>query len=117
MRDQTTQAIAEHSNRNQSLKLLFEKKGVSLDDPRPADFHFWAWSQRDAAIVAKSLYQMGFLIKLIAPAPIENDPDRWTVEAGIKIPLAEALGDGLTAKLVQLADEEDAVFDGWGAAI
>src|SRR6266699_2476693 len=30
-------------------------------------------------------------------SPTENDPDRWSVEAGAKIPLAEALGDGLKA--------------------
>ena len=117
MSDQTAEAIMRHSNRNQSLKLLFEEKGVSLDEPRPIDFHFLAWSQRDAAVVAKRLYEMGFLIKLLAPAPIENDPDRWSVEAGAKIPLAESLGGSLTEKLVHLAAMEDAVFDGWGTSV
>ena len=60
---------------------------------------------------------MGFLIKLLAPAPIESDPDRWSVEAGAKIPLAESLGDSLTEMLVQLAVVEDAVFDGWGTSV
>lgn len=60
---------------------------------------------------------MGFLIRLLAPTPAEDDPDRWSIEAGAKIALTEALGDELTEKLIKLAAEEDAVFDGWGASI
>jgi hypothetical protein len=117
MSEETAEAILRHRHRNQSLKRLFEEKGINLDEPRPTDFHFWAWSQRDAAVLGKRLYEMGFLIRLLAPASIENDPDRWSVEAGAKIPLAESLGDSLTEKLVHLAAAEDAVFDGWGTSV
>src|ERR1035441_3425031 len=62
-------AIAElltsHLARNCELRANLEHKGVELDEPRPVDFHFWAFSQRDAAVVARSLYQMGFLLKLL----------------------------------------------------
>ncbi len=60
---------------------------------------------------------MGFLVRLLAPAPGENDPDRWSIEAGAKIPLVQAAGDELTEKLVRIATKEDAVFDGWGTSV
>jgi hypothetical protein len=110
-------AINGHRERNRELRARFEERKTNLDAPRPIDFHFWAWTQRDAAVLGRSLYQTGFLIKLLAPAPAENDPDRWSVEAGAKIPLTEALSDERTEKLVRLAAKEDAVFDGWGTSI
>ena len=67
--------------------------------------------------MARSLYQMGFLIRLLAPAKAENDPDRWSVEAGAKIPLLQAAGAELTEKLIRLAAEQDSVFDGWGTSV
>ena len=55
---------------------------------------------------------MGFLVRLIALAPAENDPDRWSIEAGAKNALTQATGDELAEKLVRLAANEDAAFDG-----
>lgn len=110
-------AIKEHRDRNRELRARFEERKVNFDEPRPIDFHFWAWMQRDAAVLARSLYQMGFLIRLLAPVPAENDPDRWSIEAGATIPLTQALSDELTEKLVRLAAKEDATFDGWGTSV
>lgn len=110
-------ALQAHQLRNDRLKLDLEQKGVDLNEPRPIDFHFWAWSQRDAAVLARSLYQIGFLIRLLAPAPAESDPDRWSIEAGVKIPLGQAVGAELTEKLVRLPREQDSVFDGWGTSV
>jgi hypothetical protein len=112
-----TKEIAGHRERNRELRAKFEERNVDLDDPRAIEFHFWAWSQRDAAVLGRTLYQMGFLLRLLAPAPGENDPDRWSVEAGTKIPLSQALGNELTEKLVKLAAAEDSVFDGWGTSV
>jgi hypothetical protein len=53
-------AIKGHHVRNLRLKRDFEKRGVELDDPRSIDFHFLAWAQRDAAVLAKSSYEIGF---------------------------------------------------------
>ncbi len=108
-------AFHKHQQRNHLIKLNLRQKGVNLDEPCPIDFHFWAWSQRDAAVLARSLYQMGFLIRLLAPA--ENDPDRWSVEAGAKIPPIQAAGDELTEKLIRLAAEQGSDFDGWGTSV
>jgi hypothetical protein len=60
---------------------------------------------------------MGFLIRLLAPTQAENDPDRWSVEAGARIPLIQAAGDELTEKLIRLAAEQDSAFDGWGTSV
>jgi hypothetical protein len=109
--------LSGHRERNRELRVNFEQRNVDLDEPRPIEFHFWAWTQRDAAVLGRSLYQMGFLLRLLAPAPTDADPDRWTVEAGAKIPLTQALGDELAEKLIKLAATEDAVFDGWGTSI
>jgi regulator of RNase E activity RraB len=110
-------ATNEHRQRNRKLRMDFKLRGVDFDEPRPIDFHFWAWTQRDAAVVGRELYKKGFLIRLLAPAPSSDEQDRWSVEAGVRISLNEALGDELTEKLVKLAAEEDSVFDGWGTSI
>jgi len=110
-------AISEHGERNAALRLRFEARKADLSEPRPIEFHFWAWTQRDAAVLARGLYEMGFLVRLLAPAPVDGDAERWAVEGGAKIPLEQALGAELTEKLVRLAVKEDAVLDGWGANI
>src|SRR5262249_18208092 len=116
-----TKSIAEaldgHLKRNLALRARFEQMALKFDEPRPIDFQFSAWTQYDAAVLAQGLYKMGFFVKILAPAPVENDPDRWSVEAGAKIPLNQALGAELTEKLVKLADQEDSVFDGWGTSV
>ena len=117
MTETIAQSIAEHRKRNVELRATFENRHVNLEEPRPIDFHFWAWTQRDAAVLGRSLYEIGFLIRLLAPAAAENDPERWALEAGAKISLKEALSDELTERLVTLATREDAVFDGWGTSI
>ena len=88
-----------------------------MDESRAIEFHFWTWTQRDAAVLERSLNEMGFLVRLLAPAPAADDPDRWAVEAGARIPLTKALGDELAEKLVKLAVAEGAVFDGWGTSV
>ena len=102
--------LNDHRERNRDLRAKFEALHVDLKEPRPVEFHFWSWSQRDAAVIGRSLYQMGFLVRLLAPSPDENDPDRWSVEAGAKIPLTQALSDELAEKLVKLAASEESVL-------
>ncbi|MBL8237498.1 MAG: ribonuclease E inhibitor RraB [Bryobacterales bacterium] len=110
-------AVRKHQLRNDTLVQEFERRSVNLNEPRIIDFHFCAWNQRDAAVVARSLYEIGFLVKLLAPAPTESDPKLWAIEAGAKIPLVQATGSELTEKLVRIAINEDATFDGWGTSV
>jgi hypothetical protein len=109
--------IRAHSLRNRALRESLVKRNVDLTVARPAEFQFWAWSQRDAAVLARELYGIGFLVRLLAPAPDQDEEDRWAVEAGARIPIEEALSDSLVTKLVELARKCDAEFDGWGTQI
>ena len=114
----TSQAeLLGHQARNAALKARFLEKGVDLMEARPIEFYFSANSQRDASVLGRSLYAMGFLIRLLAPAATSDQPDRWVVEAGARVSLAEALGDELTSKLVTLATSEDCEYDGCGASV
>ncbi|MDZ7637535.1 MAG: ribonuclease E inhibitor RraB [Bryobacterales bacterium] len=106
-----------HRERNRELHKTFSERKIDLNEPRPVEFHFWSWTQRDAAVLGRSLYEMGFLIRLLAPASEEDDPDRWAIEAGAKLPLLQALSEELTKKLVELADADDAILDGWGTSV
>jgi hypothetical protein len=117
MIDKIARALAGHQKRNAALRETFEKRNVNVEEPRPIDFHFWAWTQSDAAVLGRALYQMGFLIRLLAPAASKDDPERWAVEAGAKISLNEALSDKLTERLITVAAREDAIFDGWGTSV
>lgn len=51
-------AIDGHRARNRELRIIFEERKVDLDEPRPIEFHFWTWTQRDAAVLGRSLYQI-----------------------------------------------------------
>lgn len=110
-------SVRRHSERNAELRVLLEERGVDLSEPRPIEFHFHAGSQRDAAVLGRALFEMGFLVQLLAPAPTEDDPDYWVVEAGAQVAPARALGDELTTRLVKLASKNDADFDGWGTSV
>src|SRR5215813_6661528 len=109
--------LCRHHERNPELRVKFEQKETNLEESRPVEFYFCARSQRDAAVLGRSLYQLGFLIRQIAPAATDDDPERWLVEAGARISLHQALGDELAKKLIDLAAAEDATFDGWGTSI
>jgi len=111
------EAIHSHAERNRELRAQLLSKGVSLGEPRPVEFHLWAFTHRDASVLARSLFEMGFLLRLLSPAPTDDKPERWSVEAGARVPLSNALGSDLTARLVRLAAREDALFDGWGTNI
>lgn len=111
------QELSGYRERNRELRTKFEELRVELSEPQPVEFHFCAWTQRDAAVLRRALYQIGFLVRLLTPTPRPDDPDRWSLEAGANIPLTEALGDELAEKLVRLAPSANAVFDGWGASI
>src|SRR5215471_5359639 len=63
------EAIHSHAERNRELRAQLLSKGVSLGEPRPVEFHLWAFTHRDASVLARSLFEMGFLLRLLSPAP------------------------------------------------
>ncbi len=115
--DQIQESLAKHRQRNAGLKQVLLDKGVNLTEQRPTDVHFWAWSQRDAAVLARELFKKGFLVKLLSPSPAPGDEGRWGIEAGALIVPEQILGDEFTEGMVRLAAQCDAVYDGWGTEV
>ena len=111
--DEILESIAGHRHRNIQLRQVLSDKQVNLSEQRPTEVHFWAWSERDAAVLAQELYKKGFLVKLLSPAPTPEDEERWNIEAGALIVPEKILGDEFTEKMVRLAAREDSVYDGW----
>ena len=108
------ESLSGHRIRNSGLRQTLNSKGVDLTEGRPVDVHFWAWSQRDAAVLARELYKKGFLVKLLSSQSAANQEGRWGIEAGALIVPEEILGDDFTEGMVRLAANCDGVYDGWG---
>jgi hypothetical protein len=111
--DEVCSEVRRHMERNALLKVSLAQKGIPLDADRPVDVHFVAFTQRDASVLARRLYGMGFLVKLIAP----SGSGRWDVEAGARVTPIRILSEEFTKELVQAAIDEDAKHDGWGTAV
>ncbi|HWQ54665.1 MAG TPA: ribonuclease E inhibitor RraB [Bryobacteraceae bacterium] len=103
--------------RNADLRQVLLGKGVNLTEQRPVDVHFWAWTQRDAAVLARELFKKGFLVKLLSPSPTPDDEARWGIEAGALVVPDQILGDEFTEGMVRLAAQSDSVYDGWGSEV
>jgi len=114
--DDIQAAIAGHRVRNVELGRVLASKGVELAEKRPVDVHFWADDQRDAALLARELFRIGFLVKLLCPSEDRKD-GRWNIEAGALVPPDQVLGDHLTEQLVRMAANCGAVYDGWGTQV
>jgi regulator of RNase E activity RraB len=112
---QIQEGLAGHAARNAELLRNLRDKGVSLDAPQFVEHHFWAKGQRNAALLAKALYDRGYLVLVISPE--EDDSGLWDVEAGIEQSLAEAADPALTEELTRLAAQFDGVYDGWGVSV
>jgi regulator of RNase E activity RraB len=112
--DQIQESLTRHRKRNADLRQVLLGKGVNLTEQRPADVHFWAWTQRDAAVLARELFKKGFLVKLLSPSPTPDDEAKWGIEAGALVVPDQILGDEFTEGMVRLAAQCDSVYDGWG---
>ena len=114
--DEIQAAIAAHRARNVELRQVLIREGIELTEKRYFEVHFFADVQIDAALLAGELFQERFLVKLLSPSE-ETGERRWTVEAIALVPPAEILGDQLTERLVRLAANCRAVYDGWGTQV
>ena len=106
-----------HWERNAELRKSLIAQHVTLTEERPIEVFFRAQTQRDAAILARELYRRGFLVTLLAPASTSDAAGGWTVAARVIAPPEEVLGEKFTERMLQLAAEHDAVYDGWGASV
>jgi regulator of RNase E activity RraB len=110
------ESIAGHASRNAALLEDLRRRGVDVGRPHSVEHHFWAGNQKSAALLAKRLYELGYLILVISPAD-EDGSKVWNVEAGIQRTLADAGSERVTEELVRLAAQFDAIYDGWGASV
>lgn len=109
--------IQGHEKRNPELLRALNSKGVVLSKARPVEHHFWANSQREASMLAKALYDSGYLILAISPVTTEDGGSLWNVEAGINQPPNVAASMQLSEELTRLASRFDSVYDGWGTVV
>ena len=106
-----------HKDRNEELLRTLSTKGVALDKGRSVEHHFWANSQREAAMLAKKLYDRNFLVLAISPVNTEDGSTVWNLEAGVEQAPSIAASQATTEELTRLAAEFDAVYDGWGTSV
>jgi regulator of RNase E activity RraB len=91
---------------------------VDLNAPRSIEHHFWAKTQRDAALLANELYKRGYLLLVLAPAARREDSVyTWNVEAGFRQSAEDAGSDDVSRELVLLAGSFNSRYDGWGTTI
>ena len=109
--------IRGHEERNQELLRTLQSKGVAIDEARSVEHHFWANSQREAAMLAKELYDRGFLILAIFPVDLEDGAKLWDVEAGLTQSAAAAASQQVSEDLTRLAAGFEATYDGWGTSV
>jgi regulator of RNase E activity RraB len=106
-----------HTERNKELVRVFNEKRVNLDEPRSVEVHFWVSGQANSALLAQELYKRGFVLLLLKPASLQDDPGRWNIEAGIKMSILKVISDEFTETLVDLATAFGADYDGWGTSV
>jgi regulator of RNase E activity RraB len=105
-----------HRKRNVSVLKTLEESGAALDEPRAVEHHFFAPTQEAAVLLAKELYDRGFLILMLSPAESEGSSD-WTVEAAQHSTAKNAASEATTRELLELATRMDATYDGWGTGL
>lgn len=109
--------VAEHVARNAALLRTLETKQVSLSTKRPIDHHFWATGQNQAALLAKELYDEGYLVSQISPVNTDDNSIVWNVEATAHQTPLEVTATQMVEKLTRLAAQFESVYDGWGTSI
>ena len=108
-------AIQSHLARNLELKKLIVSKGVGLDERRTIDLHFWAYGEGAAHDLVVALETAGYSVSVSKPS--EGDPSLWNVESQLKTSPLEVTTPLFVERLVRLAADNRAEFDGWGTSI
>ena len=110
-------ALEGHMKRNAALVKELHDRGADLTVPRSVEHHFWAKSQRDAAMFARELYSKGFLILVLARAQTSDPTYSWNIEAGSQETIENVVSRSRCDELVRLAERWNARYDGWGTRI
>jgi hypothetical protein len=110
-------SIRAHASRNEELIRRLRTKGVDLGESRSIELHFWAPSQRDAAMLGRALNEKGFLVLMLAPTNPKDGPQRWNVEVGIRQSIDLTVRREFVEELVRMASEFSSELDGWGTSL
>ena len=106
-----------HLNRNARLLDDLSARGVSLDEARSVELHFWATGQANAAQLAHELYKKGYIVLCLAPAEAGHQAARWNIEAGAKLSPIQVADETLVRDLVSLSILCSGIYDGWGISV
>ena len=107
-------SIEGHLARNRELKKLIANKGVDPEKKRIIDLHFWASSEGAANDLALALKDAGHGA---ASRGRVDGSDLWNVETQVEASPLAVTTPFFVERLVRLAADHDAEFDGWGTAI
>lgn len=106
-----------HQRRNAELVAHLRTKDVDLRVPRLIELHFWADSHEGAVLLARALYEKGFLILVLAPVTSSEHPSRWNLEARVSQSVDVTVRPEFVEDLVRVANAFSAELDGWGTSV
>ncbi len=107
--------IQRHLARNRELKELIVSKGAKLDEQRIIELHFWAYGETAARRLGVALEEAGYPSAVSRPSA--SDPSLWNVESHITSSALAVTTPYFVERLVRIATENEAEFDGWGTSI
>jgi len=108
-------SVLRHATRNRELKELIESKGVDLAEQRTIDLHFWAGGEEAARNLTAVLQTEGYLV--VSQNPSKGNPALWNVEAQVEASPLSVTAPLFVERMVRVAAENEAEFDGWGTSL
>ncbi len=113
--DPVARALADHAERNARLLAQLHDLGVDPDDPVAIDCFFLCRNESRIASLMERLDRAGFMHSRRAGEP---SPDTsWTVH-GVLLTSPRGMADErITERLIRIAFEHDASYDGWSTAV
>src|SRR5258708_32444815 len=109
------QMLKDQEERNEALLEIIRSKRVDINQERLIEHHFWAPGPEEASLLAKRLYEKGFLLLKISPVT-SDDSGLWNVEAGISQTPAQAASREMSEGLIRTAASFNSTYDGWGTS-
>ena len=85
--------------------------------PERSTFTFGQQNSGTLQLLARALYQIGFLVLMLAPHQQEDGSAVWNVEAGVREPISRIVSPDFTERMVRLAAEHSSEYDGWGTSL
>ena len=110
------QDIAAHRRRNSTLVQDISERGGDTQRERSIDCFFHTRSEDNAIALSALLHAQGF--RDISITHSEDGGDHpWTVQGVLTCTVVAFTAPNCVEKLVRIAAQHDAVFDGWGTPL